>query len=443
MTFALNAKQLAANDILAGPQMHTLLYGGSRSGKTLLFCRAIAFRAMKAEESRHGIFRFRFNHVKESIGLDTWPKMMRLCFPEVPYEINKSDWFITFPTNKSEIWLGGLDDKDRTEKVLGKEFATILLNECSQIAYSSAETVMTRLAQKTKLRLRAYYDENPPKKGHWTYRKFFKKVDPVSGQTLADPQNYTFMQINPEDNADNLAPEYLGMLRGMSGARRKRFLDGEFADDAPNALWSPETFDKHRVLDGRMPDLQRIVIAVDPSGASDTDNADNDAIGIVVVGLGTDGNAYLVEDLTIKAGPATWGKVVGTAFDRHQADCVVGETNYGGAMVKHVIQTARPDTPFRAVTASRGKAVRAEPISALSETGKIRHVGYFPELEDELTGFTTTGYTGEASPNRADAFVWAVTELFPGLTRAERKADSKIIPMGERLPTSGGGWMAA
>jgi phage terminase large subunit-like protein len=166
-----------------------------------------------------------------------------------------------------------------------------------------------------------------------------------------------------------------------------------------------------------LPDMQRLVVAVDPSGSGDVDNADNDAIGIVVAGLGTDGNGYLLEDLTVKAGPATWGKVATDAYDRHAADVIVAEINYGGAMVKQVIQTARPRTPYKELKASRGKAVRAEPISSLCEAGKVRLVGYFNALEDELAGFTTNGYIGEGSPNRADAFVWAFAELFPGLTK--------------------------
>jgi phage terminase large subunit-like protein len=164
-----------------------------------------------------------------------------------------------------------------------------------------------------------------------------------------------------------------------------------------------------------------VVVAVDPSGAYDAENAENDAIGIVVAGLGIDGNAYVLEDCTVKAGPATWGNVATTAYDRHQADVIVGEINFGGAMVETVIQTARPRTPFRQVTASRGKAVRAEPFSALYEQGKIRHVGFFRELEDELAGFSTTGYLGQGSPNRADALIWALTELFPGMINPRKR----------------------
>jgi len=128
-------------------------------------------------------------------------------------------------------------------------------------------------------------------------------------------------------------------------------------------------------------------------------------------------------DLTCKAGPGVWGRVATGAYDRHQADRIVAEVNYGGAMVKSVIHASRPRTPFRAVTASRGKAVRAEPVSSLVETGKIRMAGIFRELEDELCGFTTHGYMGDNSPNRADAFVWGMSDLFPELTKADEKPE--------------------
>ena len=204
----------------------------------------------------------------------------------------------------------------------------------------------------------------------------------------------------------------------MSARNRKRFLLGEFADANPNSLFSDDDFHKWRT-NGALPDFVRIVIGVDPSGSGDTNNADNDAIGICVGAIGVDGNAYLLADYTVKAGPGVWGKVVANAFDRHGADIVVGEANYGGAMVQHVIQTARPRTPYKAVTATRGKVVRAEPFSALYEQGKIRHVGNFNDLEDELIGMSTNGYMGEQSPNRADAWIWCLAELFPGLVRAK------------------------
>ena len=210
-----------------------------------------------------------------------------------------------------------------------------------------------------------------------------------------------------------------------SGSRiRKRFLDGEAADENPNALFPEECIDRNRVIDGKMPELIRIVVSVDPSGSDDVDNLENDEIGIMVGGLGTDGKAYILEDLTVKAGPGTWGKIATTAYERHEANVIVAEDNFGGAMVKHVIQTARPHTPYKAVKASRGKHARAEPMAALYEQGKVCHVGNFRQLEDELTAFSTMGFMGNKSPNRADALIWLLAELFPGLV-----SDSKMIEL--------------
>ncbi len=423
--FELTPKQQEANELLAGLATHTLLYGGSRSGKTALLVRAIVMRGLKARNTRHAILRFRFNAVKESIGMDTLPKVMRECFPSIPYKLNQSDWYLSLPTG-SEVWLGGLDDKERTEKVLGKEYATILLNECSQIPYSARNMALTRLAQngindlpgREPLPLRMYYDINPVAKTHWTYRMFRQKLDPESKRALMDASMYQSLQMNPMDNQANLPPAYLSELRSLPARLQRRFWEGEYSDLSEHALFREEDIDKWRVLDGRVPDFSRVVVAVDPSGSGDIDNADNDAIGICVVALGTDGNGYVLEDLTVKAGPATWGRIATDAYDRHRADRVVGEVNYGGEMVRHVIQTARPRTPYTAVTATRGKAVRAEPIASLVETGKVRFIGYFPELEEELSGFSTAGYTGDGSPNRADAFVWGMTALFPGMTKA-------------------------
>jgi len=443
--FVLTPRQQEAQEVLNGPAMHIMLAGGSRSGKTLLTIRKIVQRALKAPNSRHAVLRFRLGHVKQSIVLDTFPTVMRMCFPGIDYDLNKSDLYATLP-GSSEIWFGGLDDKERVEKILGNEYASIFLNECSQIPYNSRNMAVTRLAQKVldratglPLILKMYYDENPPDKGHWTYRMFKLFEDPESRQPL-DRNDYAFMQLNPRDNQANLSPDYIKTLLALPERLRKRFLDGEFRDASPNALFHDEHIERWRVLDTALPDMLRIVVAVDPSGADDTDNIENDEIGIVVCGLGIDGNGYVLEDLTCKTGPAGWGRVATQAFERHRADRIVAETNYGGAMVRAVIHSARPRTPFRPVTASRGKAVRAEPISTLVETGKVRMAGIFRELEDELCAFTTHGYMGENSPNRADAMIWALSDLFPELTAPKDDEKPKPPPMfvGRRGPNS---WM--
>lgn len=446
-----NPRQEQAQLVLSGDATYIMLFGGSRSGKTFLLTRNVVFRALKAPASRHAILRFRFNAIKSSVVMDTFPKVMSLCFEGVKFTLNKTDFYVEFE-NGSQIWFGGLDDKERTEKILGMEFATIYLNECSQIPWGSVGIAITRLAQlatqkidgrpETILKPRMYFDCNPPSKAHWSYAVFVEKRDPDTKIAHNQPDNYAHFQINPQDNAENLSAGYLDTLKGLSGRLQKRFLLGEFADATPNALFQDETIDKWRVLDGKVPDFVRVVVGVDPSGSGDADNADNDAIGICVGAIGTDGNAYLLEDCTVKAGPATWGKIATDAFDRHDADVIVGETNYGGAMVQHVIATARPRTPYKQVTATRGKAVRAEPFSALYEQGKIRHVGYFRDLEDELVAFSTFGYTGGNSPNRADAWVWVLSELFPGMVKSKR--EKKDLPKHVTLTSmDSSGWMGS
>ncbi len=434
--FKLTAKQDDALSLISKGAMFILLYGGSRSTKTFTIVRTIINRALASPDSRHAILRFRFNHVKASIVHDTFPKVMELCFPNIKYHVDKTDWFVAFE-NGAEIWFGGLDDKERTEKILGREFVTIFLNECSQISYQSYLILLTRLAQKCYYRLngqthemslRLFCDENPPSKGHWTYRLFLEHKDPNSKTLLKDPQNYAQMLMNPMDNAENLPPSYLKILDNMPKRQRDRFFLGKFGDASENALWNTEVFERNRVNGDDLPRMSRIIVSVDPSGADDEDNADNDAIGIIVMGLGIDGAAYLFEDLTIKAGPAKWAGVVASAYERHEADRVIGEKNFGGAMVEFVIRSAKADISYKSVIASRGKTLRAEPVSAIHERDKIKFVGNFPELEDELIGFTTTGYIGENSPNRADAFVFAVLELFPGMVRPPKRNEIIEVP---------------
>lgn len=438
----LTDRQQAAQLVLAGPATHQMLYGGSRSGKTFLLTRNVVMRALKAPKSRHAILRFRFNAVKSSVVFDTFPAVMERAFAGVKADVSKTDWFAKLD-NGSEIWFGGLDDKERAEKILGMEFATVYLNEASQIPWHSRNIALTRLSQRVEqqiegrapvaLKPRMYYDCNPPSKAHWTYRLFHDKVDPETREPLANAADYAWFQINPADNLENLSAGYLETLRGMSARMRARFLDGKWADATPGQLFPDEVVDRWRTQGDALPELVRVVVAVDPSGSDDADNADNDAIGVVVAGVGIDGVAYVLEDCTVKAGPATWGRIAASAYERHRADVIVAEGNYGGAMVKEVIRTAAPRAPFKLVTASRGKHVRAEPYSALYEQGKVRHAGTFSELEDELSGFSTSGYTGDQSPNRADALIWALAELFPGLTREKRV---QVVSKQHEVPTS-------
>lgn len=439
---------------LASPARYILGEGGARSGKTFVLCRTLANRAIKAPGSRHLIGRLHFNHAKTSIWHQTWPAMMAKCFPQVPYHLNKQDWFIEIGDG-SQVWIGGFDTNERMEKLLGNEYATIYANEGSQLKWSHIEILSTRLAQVVEqviygkdaegnrievyrgpLEQRFYVDLNPPLESHWGYKLFHQKRSPEPPfDPLPDPENYARFEINPEDNRENLDPKFLASMDRLPARARRRFYEGKWGSATENALWTYDLIERCRVT--KFPDLQRIVIGVDPSGTKGPEEDHRtDQVGIVVVGLGIDGKAYVLEDLTQQTRPLVWGKNVVAAFDRYEADIIVGETNFGGAMVGDTIRAAASEMKirvnFKEVTSSRGKVLRAEPISALYghidlanplnyTATKVHHVGNFVDLEDQLCNFTTAGYMGDRSPDRADALVFALTELFPGMTRKASK----------------------
>ncbi len=195
-------------------------------------------------------------------------------------------------------------------------------------------------------------------------------------------------------------------------------LDGMLFDEPAGALWPREVLEKARAA--APASLRRIVVGVDPPAS-----AEGDACGIAVCGLGEDGTAYVLADLSV-AGlrPEGWARAVARAAEAWGADRVIAEKNQGGDMVESVLRSVDAGLPVRLVSASRGKAARAEPIAARFETGRAKLAGRFPELEDELAGLTTEGYEGPGrSPDRADAMVWAMTEL----TRPQREPRVRLL----------------
>ncbi len=409
--FSPTARQRRAQEILRDGQRHTLLVGGSRSGKTTLLVHEIALRALNAERSRHAILRLHANAARGSIALDTLPKVFRQWFPGQPFKRHRTEGYFSLE-NESEIWIGGLDDQDRVEKILGKEYATIFLNECSQIPYASVLVALTRLAQVSgDLPQAAYYDLNPTGKGHWSNVLFGELRDPVSRQPLENPSDYARLFLNPGDNAANLSPGYLKSLERLPERQRKRFFEGVYIDELSGALFSYETIARARVAELDQARCVRVVVAVDPSGAAGRDDETADEIGIVVAAKGDDGHAYVLADRSLRDAPAAWGRVVAQAYREFKADRIVAEDNFGGEMVRFVIRAANSNAKVHAVSASRGKVLRAEPVSALYEQGLVHHVGRFAVLEDQLCAFTTAGYRGEGSPDHADALVFAITDL--------------------------------
>lgn len=224
---------------------------------------------------------------------------------------------------------------------------------------------------------------------------------------------------NSADNM-NLPDQFLATMHALYGGTRlgRQEIGGEMLDDVEDALWSRDLVERCR-LSADVPALKRIVIGVDPPAS-----IGGDACGIVAVGRGADGKAYVLGDHSVKGrSPEGWARAVAAAAEAWNADRVIAEANQGGDMVVSTLRAADVGMPVKKVHASRGKVARAEPVAALYEAGKAWHAGAFPELEDELCGLISGGgYEGPGrSPDRADALVWAMTELMLGQRGVEAR----------------------
>lgn len=212
------------------------------------------------------------------------------------------------------------------------------------------------------------------------------------------------------ENKANLARAFVEQIvKKYEGTRLGRQeLHAEILDDAPGALWKRAQVDDLRVGAEDLPPLVRIVVAIDPSVSADAADA---ATGIVVCALGDDGHGYAITDGSLeKPTPEQWARQAVKLYNDHDADRIIAEVNNGGDLVEANVRTVDPRVSYKAVRATRGKEIRAEPIAALVEQGRIHHVGYMPELEDELCQWEP----GDPSPNRLDAYVWGFTELMLG-----------------------------
>ena len=195
---------------------------------------------------------------------------------------------------------------------------------------------------------------------------------------------------------------------------------GNYEPQAIGAIFNRQNINDNRRDEA--PDMERIIVAIDPAVSAEERS---DETGIIVVGKGADGRGYVLDDLSLKGTPEQWAKMAFAAYDAWEADAFVVEVNMGGDLVKHTLRSVRTGASIIEVRASRAKHIRAEPISALYAMGRISHVGSFPNLESQMLLFTAGGYDGEGSPDRADALVWGLTELYPRLiNKAVRNAPS-------------------
>lgn len=226
------------------------------------------------------------------------------------------------------------------------------------------------------------------------------------------------------DNLSNLAPSFKDtVLAAYEGTRiGRQELMGEMLEDVEGALWTNAMLEQAQT--DYTPDMQRIIVAIDPSGG---DAEGNDEQGIIVAGIGTDGYYYVLDDRSCKLSPNGWASRAVQAYREYDADKIVAEKNFGGDMVEAIVRQVDKEVPFKMVTASRGKMQRAEPIAALYEQGRVKHVKGLEILEAQMTSWTPTDGT---SPDRMDALVWALTELASGSRKAVPNVEALTLGQG-------------
>jgi PBSX family phage terminase large subunit len=286
--------------------------------------------------------------------------------------------------NGSEIMFRSADDPDRLR---GPNIGWFWLDEAAMMGVDVWNIMLGRLREAPG---RAWLTTTP-RGDNWIYDRWVRKALP----------GYSMIRSSSRDNPF-LPPDFIANLESAYTSRfARQEIEGEFLLDVPGALWKRADIDKNRVADARV--FSRVVVGVDPKASTEADSE----TGIIVMGLGQDGRAYVLADYSIDGSPEQWAQRVAYAYQQHSADRIVVEVNQGGDMVSSVLRATGVRLPIQTVRAARGKYTRAEPIAALYEQGKVAHVGVHSGLEDQLCTWTP----GDSSPDRLDALCWAAWAL--------------------------------
>ena len=390
----------AFTDLLV-PSRYKALYGGRGSAKSHWFAERALIRCIERKGSRGVCVREVQKSLKDSVKLLLEDKIQHYGFGS-HFSVNAD--FIRTPGDGVIIFQGMQDHTSESIKSL----------EAFDWAYvEEAQTMTERSLELLRPTIRVpgseiWFSWNPR---HATdpVDKFFR------GQLV--PDNAIIKRVSYKDNPwfpDELEAERAFDER-TNPQRYGHIWLGEYEPQAVGAIFSREVIFRNRR--DSAPEMRRVLVSIDPPISHEPGS---DEAGIIVGGLGEDQRGYVLADLSFRASPTQWAERACAAYDMYDADAIVAEINQGGDMVTNTIRALRPDIRVIPVRATRGKAIRAEPISALYALDRISHVGAFPQLEAQLCLFTAEQYVGPDSPDRADALIWMFTELFPRLTRRER-----------------------
>lgn len=407
----------AASDVFSQfmrPSRYKALFGGRGGAKSQFFAECMVANAGTNLGFSAVCIREVQKSIKSSVKKLIEKKIIEMGFSG-DFDV-KNDYIRT--PGKGEIIFQGMQDHTADSVKSLEDFKVAYVEE--------AQTLSSRSLELLKPTIRAEGSELwfawNPRNASDPVDKFFRGTNP--------PENAIISQINYSDN--KLFPSELEEERlhdyKFNPDRYAHIWLGEYEPQAIGAIWNMANIHSNRRHEE--PTLGRVLVSVDPAISNEEHS---DEHGIIVGGLGEDKRGYILEDASMKGSPQQWAERAVAMFDKYDADAIVVERNQGGDMVKHTLKTVRPSIPVVEVHATRGKHVRAEPISSLYAVGQVSHVGTFTELENQMCRMTAAGYDGEGSPDRCDALVWLLTELFPKIVTKAKKRTS-------RRPRTGG-WM--
>jgi phage terminase large subunit-like protein len=315
--------------------------------------------------------------------------ILRISHPNFRPIYEPSKRRLTWPNETIAIIYSG----DEPDQLRGEQHDTAWIDELAKFKYSQDTWDNMELGLRLGPDPRVIISTTP-------------RPIPIIKALIEDPDIIDVVGSSYE-NIANLSEKYIErIIKKYEGTRLgKQEIYAQILSDNPDALWTRKILEKNRI--NKAPELVRIAVAIDPEA---TANEMSSETGIIGGGISEDDHCYILEDVTLKGTPDKWGNAAVALYYKLKADRIIGEVNNGGDMVEHVIRSIDKKVSYKAVRASRGKYVRAEPVSALYEQKKIHHVGYFPELEDQLCEWVP----GDKSPDRLDALVWLVTELMLG-----------------------------
>lgn len=391
-------------------------YGGRGSGKSHNFSEMGVVRCQSSPGTRMVCVREVQKSLKESVKLLLEDKIQGF---ELGQEFDVQHDRIITPGDGLILFQGMQDHTAESIKSL-EGFDIAYIEEAQTLSHRSLELLRPTI-RKPGSEIWASWN---PRSAEDPIDKFLRGLNP--------PADSAIVQANWRDNP--FFPDVLEAERKhdqvANPERYGHIWEGDYEPAAIGAIWSRANF--HAYRKAKAPPLTRIVVAIDPQGKKALEPGETDDTGIIAAGLGQDGRGYVLADATLNDTPRNWARRAISVYDGLDADAIVVETNNGGDMVRHTIESVRPGINVIEVTATRGKHVRAEPISALYEQGLVSHVGTYSELEGEMCLTTAWGYDGPNSPNRMDALVWAMTELMPQLTVRVPMEEEEDYYMGDQ-----------